>query len=127
MDDRSTESRADAGPLVLVCGDREWRDRDRIRARLRELVPGARVIAGACRGADRIAAQEARALGLPVEEFPANWARYGHDAGPRRNRAMLDRGPDLVIAFHGDLSRSRGTAHCLGEARRRGISTELIS
>lgn len=55
--------------------------------------------------------------------FPANW-KLGRRAGPIRNQLMLDQNPDKVIAFHD--GRSRGTLHTITEARRRGISVEII-
>jgi hypothetical protein len=38
---------------------------------------------------------------------------------------MLDQNPGLVIAFWD--GKSRGTAHTIGEARRRGIPVEVVS
>ena len=84
------------------------------------------VIEGDAKGADKIAGQAARELGIPVQIFPANWARFGAAAGPIRNRQMLDEKPDLVVAFHDHISESRGTADTIKEAKRRGIPVELI-
>ena len=39
---------------------------------------------------------------------------------------MLDQKPDLVLAFHDDLGKSRGTADTVGEAKRRGIPVEHV-
>jgi hypothetical protein len=40
---------------------------------------------------------------------------------------MLDEGkPDLVIAFHDDLSRSKGTVDMLAKAERAGVKTLRI-
>lgn len=113
---------------VLVCGDRNWDDRVKVFFRLSKLPEGSVVLNGDCRGADRIAAEVARELGcFTVIDFPANWERHGRAAGPIRNREMLDQKPDLVIAFHPDLSKSRGTADTVREARKRGIPVEVIS
>lgn len=111
---------------VLVCGDRNWTNRERIYERLAHLPGGSIVIHGAARGADSIAGDVAGELGYEVERYPAQWDVYGRAAGPIRNMEMLDRKPELVIAFHNNISNSRGTAHCLKEAVRRGIPTELL-
>lgn len=111
---------------VLVCGDRTWTDRDVIAARLVQLPPTAHVVHGGAHGADTIAGEVAAAMGLVVTCVPARWTVYGRAAGPIRNRAMLDLAPTLVIAFHADLSRSRGTRDCVEEATRRGIPIEVI-
>lgn len=119
---------------ALVCGDREWTDEFKMRRRLEALAreshthPIARweIIHGDCRGADRLADRVARLLGLTVRPFPADWEKYGKAAGPIRNREMLDTNPDLVIAFHPRLARSRGTYDTVMEANRRGIPVEII-
>jgi len=60
--------------------------------------------------------------------FPADWKSYGKGAGPIRNQLMLDEGkPDLVLAFHNDISSSRGTADMIRRAKKHGISYEIIS
>ena len=113
--------------IVLICGDRYWSDREAIRRRLKQLPKDTIIIHGAARGADSIAGEEAKLLGLIVEEFPADWDKYGRAAGPIRNRLMLDRKPDLVIAFHHDLSKSKGTADTVREATKRGICTYVVN
>jgi len=40
---------------------------------------------------------------------------------------MLNREPDLVVAFHKDLSRSKGTKNCVYNARRMGIDVMIYS
>lgn len=114
---------------VLVCGSRDWPHPAEIEAVLAGLYRTsdglAEIIHGAARGADRIAADCARSLGLAVTAFPADWDRYGKRAGFLRNLQMLDQAPDLVIAFQ--WNGSRGTQHTIDEARRRGIDVEVYT
>jgi len=118
---------------VLVCGDRNWTDVDAIHNRLFLVAldtPPSKitVIHGAARGADQIAHRVARELGCAVMPFPADWVRYGRAAGPVRNRQMLVEGrPDRVLAFHNNLSESRGTADMVRRARKAGIPVEVIT
>src|SRR5690606_33153617 len=85
-------------------------------------------IHGAATGADTQAGQAARDRGLEVQEFPADWKRLGRSAGQVRNRRMFDATqPDLVIAFHDDLSQSRGTRGMVDYALSRGAEVYLIS
>lgn len=50
-------------------------------------------------------------------EFPALWDKHGRAAGPIRNTQMLDEGrPDLVLAFHRDLSESKGTRNMVEQS-----------
>jgi len=111
---------------VVVCGGREWSNRKAIFTRLYDLPSDSIVVEGGCHGADTMAREVALDLGLEAVTFWAAWKKYGPSAGPRRNIKMLDTGPGLVIAFHDDLSQSKGTKHIVGEARKRGIETEVI-
>lgn len=112
--------------IVLVCGSRSV-TRDAIpsmREELGVLPKGTVVIHGDARGADRLAAEVAESLGLWVEAYPAAWQVYGRRAGMIRNRVMLARKPDLVLAWWD--GESAGTADTLREARRRGIAVRVL-
>jgi hypothetical protein len=80
---------------------------------------------GGSRDADLMAASIAIGMRFGVDVFPANWKHYGKAAGYIRNLAMLDTGPDLVLAFQ--RNGSRGTQHTIDEARRRGIPVEVFT
>ena len=109
--------------IVLVCGSRTWRDADRIRFKLRELPRGTVIIHGGARGADRIAAEIAHALGLEERPYLPDWDTHGKRAGMVRNVAMLDANPDKVLAFWDGAST--GTAHTIKGARERGIPVDI--
>jgi hypothetical protein len=129
---------------ILICGDRNWIDREKIAQQLRIIKKVAEwygwkagpeapipwppvVIHGAARGADTIAGEEAKKLGFEVKAYPAEWQSYGRAAGPVRNEVMLtDGAPDLVLAFHSNLAESKGTAHMVKIARAAGVPTEVI-
>lgn len=104
---------------ILVCGGRFYRDNAVLCATLdnaHATRPVTAIMHGCSEGADVRAGLWALGKGIPVEEYPALWHKYGNRAGPMRNRQMLDEGkPDLVIAFPG----GRGTADMVRQARRR--------
>lgn len=112
---------------VVVCGSRQFANpfvvSIAIIDRIRELPAGCVVITGGARGADAMAHDAAKLYGLPVSVMYADWDRHGKRAGIMRNLAMLDEKPDLVIAFWD--GRSKGTAHTITEARKRGIPVEV--
>jgi hypothetical protein len=119
---------------VLICGDRNWLDRETICAWIAMLQDWGYkfVIEGEAPGADTIAREEAEAAHMIIlsrdstaKGFPAQWSQYGRAAGPIRNREMLDQRPDLVLAFHPDITKPKGTADCIKEAKRRGIEVIL--
>jgi hypothetical protein len=103
---------------VVVCGSRRWTDARRIRQVLQALPSGTEIVHGDAPGADRIAGRIAGELGFSVRAIPAEWGRYGKAAGPIRNARMLKEfGPiDLVLAFHDDFFRSKGTKDMVRQA-----------
>ena len=115
---------------VLVCGSRNFADRELVYAKLDE-VRGRlgntpmRVISGAARGADTLAADWAADRGVPCDEYPADWDRYGKSAGYRRNEQMLAEGqPHLVVAFPQD--EARGTRMMMDIAAKANVAVEEI-
>lgn len=120
---------------VLVCGGRDFGDRDAVFRTLNELCGPCSderplgtteliVIHGACpTGADRWADEWVMVEHSRFMEFPADWRTHGRAAGPIRNQRMLDEGkPDLVIAFPG----GRGTADMVRRAKKAGVEVREI-
>lgn len=123
---------------VLFCGDREWGRRESqqkswrevhaVEAWLLKLRQHTDVIVhGGARGADTVAGELAAGMGFEVEVFTAEWGKFGRAAGPRRNAAMLKSGVDLVVAFHPDLRRSKGTADMVRQARKAGVRVVWVN
>ncbi|ATI15672.1 hypothetical protein [Bordetella phage vB_BbrM_PHB04] len=105
---------------LLVCGGRDYADREAVFAaldRVHAKRPVTLLIHGAARGADSLADDWARARGVPRDPHPADWATHGRRAGPLRNRKMLELKPDGVVAFPG----GRGTADMADAARAAGV------
>lgn len=105
---------------VLVCGGREYQNRDRVIQVLNDLNSRHGVsllIHGDARGADRLAGNWAESAGVQEVRCPANWLYYGRRAGHRRNASMLLLEPDLVVAFPG----GKGTAMMVQLAKDNNI------
>ncbi|MCT0225605.1 SLOG family protein [Synechococcus sp. CS-1328] len=115
--------------VIIAAGGRALRwPPPRIAAHLLQLSQGRLVrclLHGAAPGADQAIAAAADQLGWPVQAFPAQWQRHGRDAGPMRNRRMLEHACNqlsalpsgaalLVVAFPG----GRGTASLVQLSRR---------
>lgn len=122
MDEREVRGRR-----YVFCGSRGWVAAEPIRRRLEALPEGAIVVVGGARGADRIAEEEARKLGLAVEVHPARWEEEGRGAGYRRNERMAAL-PNVagVYAFRMP-GESRGTDHMIATAKKRGIAGSVVS
>lgn len=128
---------------VLVCGGRNYRDRESVFHQLHSLAERCgylTVIEGGATGADALAREWASSLKHDLWTFQARWSetgrpgavvRYRRDgtpydaaAGGIRNQRMLDEGkPDLVIAFTG----GRGTADMVNKAHAAGLPVEVYA
>ena len=110
---------------VLVCGGRDYDNRERVRRTLDAALEAARsagkvavIIHGNARGADLLADQYARERSLKVIPFPADWNLHGRRAGPIRNIKMLTESqPHVIIAFKG----GNGTAHMVRIGKEAGV------
>jgi hypothetical protein len=89
--------------VVLVCGGRDYRDRNLVWRVLDSLLFDDLVHGGCPTGADFFADMWARNRGhKKVKAYPADWDRHGNRAGPIRNAFMLeDAKPHFVVAFPG--------------------------
>tara|TARA_R110000851_G_C13102466_1_gene568860 strand:+ start:1730 stop:2077 length:348 start_codon:yes stop_codon:yes gene_type:complete len=112
---------------VIVCGGRDYANRERVNAVLDKLHREAgisRIIEGGAKGADRLASDWAESLAVPTTRYEADWEAHGTFAGPRRNATMLEDGqPDLVIAFPGGV----GTRNMIRQARKAGVEVVEIA
>lgn len=108
------------GLCVLVCGGRDYWDREYVYMKLDEFharTPITRIIHGNAPGADSLADAWATARGVDRIIYPASWKR-GKVAGFERNARMLSHGkPDIVFAFPG----GSGTANMCGLALEAGV------
>lgn len=102
---------------IAIVGSRDYENLAAVRAYVRRLPLGTIVISGHARGVDRTAEIEARRVGLEVVSIPADWARYGKQAGFIRNHALVTQA-DRVVAFWNGYSN--GTNHTIKLARRLG-------
>jgi hypothetical protein len=94
--------------------------------------PNAVLVHGDAPRGDRQAGQMWSGMGGEVERWPAQWREHGDDcrcpdrsktcrfAGLRRNLAMVESGPDLVLAFI--RNQSAGASHCAQVAEDAGIT-----
>lgn len=115
---------------ILVCGGRDFSNRDLVFKTLYEIapkfppdeygntLPDCTIIHGGAKGADQLADEWAVVNWTKLEVFKADWKKHGKAAGAIRNRQMLEEGkPDIVVAFPG----GKGTANMVKIAKQAGI------
>ena len=111
---------------ILIAGSRDWQDWSAIEHALRRF-EGAplTLVSGACpTGADYIAETIAASLGWVIERHPADWAKWGKQAGYLRNRRMVELGANVCLAFI--KNGSRGATMTADLAQKAGIPTRRI-
>lgn len=103
---------------VLIAGGRDFDDEDLMIATLNDLIKEGKlphesqwaIVSGMAVGADMIGYRLAKANGIPVKQYPANWIKYGRSAGYVRNREMA-KVSDVLVAFWD--GKSKGTKHMI--------------
>ena len=80
------------------------------------------IVSGCASGADSMGERYAEENGLKVERYPADWAKFGRSAGPKRNRQMAE-ASDCVICFWD--GKSRGTKSMIDCANKCGKSVKI--
>ncbi|HCB02786.1 MAG TPA: hypothetical protein DEQ43_00710 [Nocardioides bacterium] len=141
-------------PRILVTGSRSWTDRKTLSWALTQTcidhgwmvepdeygntVPRGDVVVvhGGAQGADTMADDWAAGSIVRTEIHFADWRRHGRRAGPMRNRAMVEAGADVCLAFLLPCSRpdcersaahwSHGASHCASLAEKAGIPVRRV-
>lgn len=122
--------------IAIFCGDRDWDDYEKIKQVMECIHYGwwmrerclTLVVQGGARGADSLSKKAAKNLSIRCKTVVANWRDHHRAAGPIRNKKMLDTyKPKLVVAFHSNIEKSKGTKDMLRQAKKAGITTILVS
>ena len=114
---------------VIIAGSRSFSNYELLKEHclflLQEKMRTHRVIivSGHAHGADILGERFAKEQGLTVELHHAKWRALGKAAGIIRNAEMA-RASDALIAFWD--GKSRGTAHMISFARRRGLEVSVV-
>lgn len=101
--------------IVMMTGSRDWADAGAVALALAECDDGTpmTLFHGDCpTGADAMAKEYAASQGWTVRDFPPD-ERLGKRGFYVRNKAMVDAGPDVCLAFIGPCTRlgcTRGPA-----------------
>lgn len=116
---------------LLICGDRNYNDKERIKEEIESLIKKDYfiecIIEGEANGADKLGREVGEELNIPIKAFPADWEKHGKAAGPIRNQQMIAEGrPDYILAFHKSIEKSKGTMDMLQRALKNNIKYQLI-
>lgn len=116
---------------VIICGGRDFSDRNFCFSQLRQLLASyenIEIVSGHAKGADTFGEEYAEENGLKVSVFKPDWKLYGRAAGPIRNRQMLEYAEEenpVVIAFWN--GKSKGTENMIRQSERAGAEVHIVS
>lgn len=123
--------------VLLVCGGRDYNDRDFLFTTLDAALQYGDFGSIICgydpqdkryQGADQLAYEWAIKNEVPCRTFPADWTAFKRSAGPRRNTQMAEAKPDECAAFpRKDGSWGTGTLDMLRKCATHGIPIHRIT
>ena len=105
---------------VIIAGSRKGVSIEDVEAAIKFARVGVMttVLCGMADGADMCGRFIAKQNGWEVEEYPADWAKYGKAAGFKRNVEMAGKADALIAVWDG---QSRGTVHMIETAEKLGL------
>jgi len=117
--------------IAVITGSRDWSTYGDIANDLKTFDPDL-VVHGNCpRGADRMAEDWAKANGINIRHFNANWKYDGKRAGMLRNGEMISwasnmaAGKHQIKVFAYRLNSSPGTSDCIRKSKQYNLETVI--
>ena len=114
---------------IIIAGGRDFNNYELLCEKMDYLLQHVKetkqvvIISGKARGADALGERYALEHGFSVQEFPAQWDKYGKSAGYKRNITMADNA-DAVVAFWDGVSK--GTKHMIDTATARKLKLRVV-
>jgi len=111
---------------VLVCGSRSWTSVEQTKTLYKVLdrLSPTHIMSGGAKGADYLAEVYAKSNAIPITILTPNYKRDGKSAPLKRNDWLLDRNPDLVVAFWDGVST--GTKYTIDGAHKRFLNVKVV-
>ena len=114
---------------IIIAGGRDFMDYNLLKEKVNKILQEKKVthkiviISGCARGADTLGLRYASENALDVEEYPADWDKYGKKAGYVRNVEMAENADALIAFWDG---KSKGTKHMIDIATERNLPIRVI-
>jgi len=81
------------------------------------------ILSGQAQGVDLLGEKWATEHGIPLEYYPADWNKYGKQAGYIRNKEMVEHAEALIAVWDGE---SKGTKMTIDLARKKNLETFIV-
>lgn len=114
---------------IIIAGGRDFMDYNLLKEKTNKILQEKKVthkiviISGCARGADTLGLRYASENAFDVEEYPAEWDKYGKKAGYMRNVEMAENADALIAFWDG---KSKGTKHMIDIATERNLPIRVI-
>lgn len=114
---------------IIIAGGRDFMDYNLLKEKTNKILQEKKVthkiviISGCARGADTLGLRYASENAFDVEEYPADWDKYGKKAGYVRNVEMAENADALIAFWDG---KSKGTKHMIDIATERNLPIRVI-
>lgn len=114
---------------IIIAGGRDFMDYNLLKEKVNKILQEKKVthkiviISGCARGADTLGLRYASENAFDVEEYPADWDKYGKKAGYVRNVEMAENADALIAFWDG---KSKGTKHMIDIATERNLPIRVI-
>lgn len=114
---------------IIIAGGRDFMDYNLLKEKTNKILQEKKVthkiviISGCARGADTLGLRYASENAFDVEEYPADWDKYGKKAGYVRNVEMAENADSLIAFWDG---KSKGTKHMIDIATERNLPIRVI-
>lgn len=114
---------------IIIAGGRDFMDYNLLKEKTDKILQEKKVthkiviISGCARGADTLGLRYASENAFDVEEYPADWNKYGKKAGYVRNVEMAENADALIAFWDG---KSKGTKHMIDIATERNLPIRVI-
>lgn len=82
------------------------------------------IISGKASGADSLGIDFATDHWIGVEEYPADWDKYGKSAGPIRNEEMAKNATHCIVFWDG---KSRGSKNMIETAQKYNLTLKIVN
>lgn len=111
---------------VIIAGGRDFNDYELLKRKCDRYMSDPnkvfQVISGMAKGADMLGVRYAKERDLYVQEYPADWDKYGKAAGAIRNAEMAEVAECLIAFYNG----SPGTTHMIKEAKKKNLKIRIV-
>ena len=114
---------------IIIAGGRDFMAYNLLKEKTNKILQEKKVthkiviISGCARGADTLGLRYASENTFDVEEYPADWDKYGKKAGYVRNVEMAENADALIAFWDG---KSKGTKHMIDIATERNKTKRVI-